>query len=105
MGRAEVIERYLGGAGGIAIEMFDGSTAGPADATVRVRVTSPRALNYLATARGDLGLARAYVTGDLEVDGDLHAALSTFSRLDLDLPLRARLRLLQELGGVKLLRR
>ena len=105
MGRAEVIERYLGGTDDIAFQMFDGSTAGPADAPARVRVTSPRALSYLATARGDLGLARAFVTGDLEVDGDLHHALARLSRLDLDLPLQARLRLLRELGGVKLLRR
>ncbi len=105
MGRAEVIERYLGGVDDIAFQMFDGSTAGPPDAPVRVRITSPRVLSYLATARGDLGLARAYVTGDLEVEGDLHTALVRLSRLDLDLPLKARLRLLRELGGVKLLRR
>ena len=29
--------------------------------------TSPRGTTYLATARGDLGLARAYIAGDLEV--------------------------------------
>ena len=59
----------------------------------------------MATAHGDLGLARAYITGDLDVDGDLYTAMRTLSRIDLDLPVRERLRLLRELGGVKLLRR
>jgi cyclopropane-fatty-acyl-phospholipid synthase len=85
--------------------MFDGSRAGPADAPVTVDVRSPRALSYIATARGDLGFARAYVTGDLEVDGDLYTALAHLSRLDLELSVPERLRLFRELGGVRLLRR
>ena len=43
-----------------------GSTAGPADAPVTIDVRSPKALSYVATATGNLGLARAYVTGELE---------------------------------------
>ena len=34
-----------------------------------VRLKSVRGLNYLLTAPGELGLARAYLTGDLEFDG------------------------------------
>src|SRR5439155_19055492 len=45
-----------------------------------------------------------YVTGELEVDGDLYGALAHVARLDLDVPLRTRWRLLRELGGVRLLR-
>src|SRR5205814_2297552 len=74
-------------------------------AAVVIDVRSPHALSYLATAPGDLGLARAYVTGAVEVDGDLYTALALVAGLDLDLPLRARLRLLRDLGGVRLLRR
>jgi cyclopropane-fatty-acyl-phospholipid synthase len=40
-----------------------------------VEIRRPRALRYLATAPGELGLARAYVAGDLEIHGDLHATL------------------------------
>jgi cyclopropane-fatty-acyl-phospholipid synthase len=88
----------------VRFTVFDGSHAGPAEAPVAIEIRSPRALSYVATAPGNLGLARAYVTGELEVDGDLYTALSYLTRLDLELPLAARLRLLRELGGVRLLR-
>jgi cyclopropane-fatty-acyl-phospholipid synthase len=42
-----------------------------------MRVTSPEALRYLAHPDADLGIARAYVTGALEIDGDVHNALTT----------------------------
>jgi cyclopropane-fatty-acyl-phospholipid synthase len=105
MGRADVLVRLLGGERSqVVVRVFDGSRAGPTDALVGIEVRSPRALSYLATAPGDLGLARAYVTGELEVDGDLYTALTQLTRLDLELPLPARLRLLRELGGLRLLR-
>ena len=105
VGRAEALERLLGGGTGrVTVRVFDGSRAGPADAPICVEIRSPRALSYLATAPGNLGLARAYVTGDLEIDGDLYAALAHLARLDLEMPPGARLRLLRELGGVRLLR-
>ena len=44
---------------------YDGSAAGPADATVRVSLRNERGLSYILTAPGDHGLARAYVAGDL----------------------------------------
>src|SRR5205814_4438415 len=49
--------------------------------------------------------ARSYVTEEAEVYGDLYTLLALLSRRDLELPLPARLRLLRELGGVRLLRR
>ncbi len=105
MGRAEALERVIGGgAGGVRLELFDGSSAGPVDAPVSIEIRSLRALSYLATARGDLGLARAYVAGDIEVTGDLHTTLAQLARLDLAMSLGQRLRLLRELGGVRLLR-
>ena len=59
----------------IAFEAFDGSTAGPPDAECRVIIRDPRALNYVATAPSDLGLARAYVSGYLDVEGDMFSVL------------------------------
>ena len=105
MGRANALERVIGGGTGrVAVRLFDGSRAGPASAPVRIDVRSPRAFAYMATAPGDLGMARAYVTGELDVDGDLYTALTHLSRLNLELSLGERLRLLRELGGVRLLR-
>jgi len=48
---------------------YDGSSTGPADADVGLELRHPRGTTYLATAPGDLGMARAYVAGDLEVTG------------------------------------
>ena len=49
---------------------FDGlrrqSAAGPEASQRRMRIDTPRGVAYLATAPGDLGLARAYVAGDLD---------------------------------------
>ena len=59
----------------LAFEAYDGSRAGPADALCTLRITDPRALNYVATAPSDLGLARAYVAGYLDLEGDLFTAL------------------------------
>jgi cyclopropane-fatty-acyl-phospholipid synthase len=48
---------------------YDGSAAGPPDAQIRLELTNQRGLAYLLTAPGDLGMARAYVSGDLQVHG------------------------------------
>jgi cyclopropane-fatty-acyl-phospholipid synthase len=62
----------------IRIRAWDGSEAGPADAPLVV-VRSRRALRRLVWAPGELGLGRAYVSGDLDVEGDLYAAFSAVS--------------------------
>lgn len=61
---------------GVGFRAYDGSTAGPANAEVTLEIRSPRAVQYLASAPSQLGLARAYVTGDLEIVGDAYTALS-----------------------------
>jgi len=48
---------------------YDGSSAGDPDAEYGLHLVNQRGLAYLLTAPGDLGLARAYVSGDLEVTG------------------------------------
>ncbi|MEO9138659.1 MAG: cyclopropane-fatty-acyl-phospholipid synthase family protein [Jatrophihabitans sp.] len=54
----------------VRIRAWDGSETGPADGPVLV-IKSRRALRRLLWAPGELGLARAYVTGDIDVEGDL----------------------------------
>jgi cyclopropane-fatty-acyl-phospholipid synthase len=48
---------------------YDGSSAGPEDAPVKLHLRNQRGLSYILTAPGDLGMARAYVSGDLEIEG------------------------------------
>ncbi len=74
---AEMFERFVGDGDRLRFVAFDGSSCGPKDAPSTIEVRSPVALRYLATAPNDLGLARAYVTGNLDVTGDLHGALTT----------------------------
>ena len=60
----------------VEFRAYDGSTSGTAGAPVRITVRSPVAVSYLAQAPGSLGLARAYVSGHLDVDGDMYTALA-----------------------------
>lgn len=72
---AALVEPFFGGALPIRIRAWDGSVAGPEGAPVAV-VRSRRALRRLLWSPGELGLAQAYVTGELDVEGDLGAGLS-----------------------------
>ncbi|MEP6852267.1 MAG: cyclopropane-fatty-acyl-phospholipid synthase family protein [bacterium] len=72
---ADVLHRALGTAP-VRISAYDGSTAGPADAAATVTLRSPKALAHLIIAPSSLGMARAYVSGELGVDGDIYDVLS-----------------------------
>jgi cyclopropane-fatty-acyl-phospholipid synthase len=48
---------------------YDGSAAGPEDAAIHMHLASERGLSYVLTAPGDLGLVRAYVQDDLQIEG------------------------------------
>lgn len=48
---------------------YDGSATGPADSELGLELVNERGLSYLMTAPGDLGFARAYVSGDLVLHG------------------------------------
>jgi cyclopropane-fatty-acyl-phospholipid synthase len=66
---AQVLEILTGGRLPLRFTAYDGSAAGPADAPLGIELLTPRGTTYLATGRGDLGLARAYIAGDLEAHG------------------------------------
>lgn len=53
----------------LRFEAYDGSSFGSTDAAITLELVNERGLRYLATAPGDLGLARAYVQGDLLLHG------------------------------------
>src|SRR6478735_3440661 len=65
----------------IGLEAYDGSHAGPEEAPAKLVVRSPDAVRRLVTAPGDLGFGRAYVAGDLDIEGDLFAALELRRRV------------------------
>ncbi|MFO7691266.1 MAG: class I SAM-dependent methyltransferase [Cryobacterium sp.] len=66
---AQVLEILAGGRLPVRFTAYDGSSAGPQSAPFGLDLLTPRGTNYLATGRGDLGLARAYIAGDLDIRG------------------------------------
>ena len=70
---------------------FDGSEAGDVTSPIHAHLATPRGLSYVLTAPGDLGFARAYISGDLVVvgahPGDPYEAMKpVLSRLSLRRP-------------------
>jgi len=65
----------------VAIRAYDGTDVGPSDAAAALVIRSPEALRYIVAAPGELGFARAYVKGELDVEGDIFAALDLHDHL------------------------
>jgi len=103
---APLVEEVLGGDLPLTVEAYDGSRSGPQDAAATMVIRSPDALSRVLTAPGELGLARAYVSGDLELRGSIWALLDLRDRIpNVRLEPKAMLRLVQELGGWRKIRR
>ncbi|MFC9132749.1 class I SAM-dependent methyltransferase [Streptomyces sp. NPDC057099] len=64
------VETALGGPLPVRVRAWDGSETGPDGGPVVV-VRSRHALRRLLWQPGELGLAQAYVTGELDIEGDL----------------------------------
>jgi cyclopropane-fatty-acyl-phospholipid synthase len=96
---ADVFGRIVGHRADIRFAAYDGSRFGDPSAPVEIEVCEPEALQYLASARGDLGLARAFVSGALKVHGPLHVALhSLMPTAEQDMSTSKKLSILKEIG-------
>lgn len=73
----------------IRVLAWDGSAVGPAGAPAFV-IRHRRALRRLLWKPGEMGLVRAYVAGELDIEGDVFAALGAVQRVmrDGDEPIR-----------------
>ncbi|MFJ7305285.1 class I SAM-dependent methyltransferase [Streptomyces sp. NPDC099088] len=58
----------------VGLRVWDGSSAGPQNGPVLV-LRTPRAVRHLLRSPGEMGMARAYVTGGIDVEGDFRQAL------------------------------
>jgi cyclopropane-fatty-acyl-phospholipid synthase len=104
MALAEVFESFVGPDAPLEFAAYDGSRAGAAGSPVKMTVRSPVAVAHLAQAPGALGLARAYVSGHLDIEGDMYEALARMTKAqNISMTVAEKLRLLQALGGPKLL--
>jgi cyclopropane-fatty-acyl-phospholipid synthase len=82
---AEILRPLVGATLGddatVRVRCWDGSGYGPPDAPVRVVFRSRRALRRLLWAPNELGFARAYVSGDVDLEGDVFTGLAELERL------------------------
>src|ERR1700722_3178484 len=99
MALAQVFEAIAGPGAPVEFRAYDGSVAGTPGAPVKITVRSPVAVSYLAQAPGELGLARAYVSGHLDIEGDTYEALVRMTRAQsISMSIPEKLRQLQALG-------
>ena len=99
---ARIIEAWIGTDLPVRVAAWDGSAAGPEGAATTLKFCSPDALRRVLYAPNELGLARAYVAGEIEILGDVFgvfalrdAIASRTQDVRLDLGWRLRLRMLQ----------
>ena len=82
MGLQQLLDDLLGHDLPIAIECYDGSRIGPVDAPATVRVKGPEAIHRIVTGRGsELAFARAYVAGEIDIEGDIFAVVALRDRM------------------------
>lgn len=101
---AKVLERIAGPNVPVEFTAYDGTRAGSPGSDIRLEVRSPYAVSYLVHSPGALGLARAYVSGHIDVQGDLYEALRRLARMTDDLTPADRLRVLGAVAGDRLTR-
>lgn len=71
-----LLRAALGPHPALSFQFWDGSTIRPeGDSPGTMRVRSEDALRHLVWAPGELGLARAFVSGTVDLDGDIFAML------------------------------
>lgn len=73
-------EELLGAPLPVRIRAWDGSESGPPDTPILI-IRNRRALRRLLWKPGELGLARAWVAGELDVEGDLYDLLGRLAGL------------------------
>ena len=89
---APLVASVLGGQIPVRVELWDGSGFGPTDGPGTIHVRSADALRRILWAPGELGFGRAYVAGDVELEGDVVAMFTSLHRVaprDLRVGLRA----------------
>ncbi|WP_031466995.1 SAM-dependent methyltransferase [Sciscionella sediminilitoris] len=99
---ADVFSRIAGSEFPVEVRAYDGSSTGDRNAPVRLEINSPLALSYFASAPGQLGVARAYVAGTIDVVGDMHTGLSLMPKLSMaDIPRDLRLKVFAKLAAAR----
>lgn len=75
-----LLEAVLGTPLPLRVTFWDGSLAGPSTAPATATFRSPLAIRRALYAPNELGFGRAYVMGELDIEGDLFAAMRALVR-------------------------
>ncbi|MEL6985467.1 MAG: cyclopropane-fatty-acyl-phospholipid synthase family protein, partial [Actinomycetota bacterium] len=75
MSLQEVTDEFVGQNANVRFSDWRGHRWGPASAAVHVRFNRDDALRYFVRAPGELGFGRAYVSGAMDIDGDIWSLL------------------------------
>ena len=104
---APLVENLFGGVLPVAIRWWDGSITGDDATLASIVVRSKDALRRLLYSPDELGFARSYVAGDIDIEGDVFQALSVRdllgapeSHVEIKLNARSRLSLLRAARSV-----
>jgi cyclopropane-fatty-acyl-phospholipid synthase len=73
-----VVDAMLGAAIPLRLEFWDGSSLQPTRSVATLRFMSADAIRRLLWMPNELGLGRAYISGDVEVDGSLFDVVTAF---------------------------
>lgn len=72
-----LLELVLGTDLPVRVEAYDGSAIGPDDAPAKVVIRRPEAMHRILTGLGrELAFARAFVAGEIDIEGDIYAVLA-----------------------------
>jgi cyclopropane-fatty-acyl-phospholipid synthase len=78
---APLIRAAVGPEAPVAIRGWDGSRTGPLNAQWAIKINNRRGLRRLVWAPNELGFARAYVSGDIEIEGNLLEGMEVLERM------------------------
>lgn len=78
---APLVTAALGDGVPVRVTCWDASTSGPSSAPVHLVVANRRGLRRIVWAPNELGFARAYVSGDIDIEGDLISGLEELDRV------------------------
>lgn len=87
---APLFHAMLGEETVLGVRFWDGTILGPPDPPATIVLRTPRALRRILYAPDELGFGRAFVTGDLDIEGDLLATMSAVDEMGVDLRLGPR---------------
>ena len=74
---APFIRLVVGSGVPVRFEFWDGSAIGPTDGVGTLHIRSADAVRRILWSPGELGVARAFVAGDLTIEGDIYQLLRT----------------------------